>query len=245
MVRLPVSGLRVDIRPPGGTEDILLSDAAERDRALALALITRLSTVGEPAELTVHDFEALLLQLHRLVFGDRIEADATCRCHRRINIAFATSEYLRARAPRRPRAVTPAAELSWFKLDGEHGSFRLPTAGDQIAIAGEVDPVAALTARCLRPPHRSARIERAMAALAPPLSGKVSGRCPYCEAAVAINFDVPTFVLAELQVQSAQIYDDVHWLAGHYHWSEEHILALPAHRRRRYVELVAADRGMA
>ncbi len=245
MYQLPVSGLAVDLRAPGGAEDISLSDAADCDRPLALALIGRVSSVEQPAELVVHDFEALLLQLHRLVFGERIEADATCQCHRRINISFATGEYLRAHAPRRPRAVRPAGEPGWFKFDGEEGSFRLPTVGDQIAVAAEADPAAALAARCLRPVHKSARIERAMAALAPPLSGNVTGTCPYCQAAVPFAFDVPFFVLSELQVQSALICDDVHWLAGHYHWSEEQILALPTRRRRRYVELVAAERGMA
>ncbi len=245
MFRLPVSDLLVDARPPGGAEDMLLADATACDRPLALTLIERLSSVPRPADLVVHDFEALLLHLHALVFGGRIEADATCRCHRRINIGFATDDYLRAHAPRRPRAVLAADEPGWFRLDGEQTSFRLPTAGDQISVANEADPVAALAARCLRPARSSARIERAMAALAPPLSGDVTGTCPYCQTQVPFVFDVPSFVLGELQVQAGLICEDVHWLAGLYHWSEEDILALPARRRRRYVELVAAERGMA
>jgi hypothetical protein len=245
MVRLPVSGLAVDVRPPGGIEDMLLADAPICDRPLALTLVGRLSTVSQPADLVVHDFEALLLHVHALVFGGRIEADATCRCRRRINIGFATGDYLRAHAPRRPRIVSTADEPGWFRLDGEQTSFRLPTAGDQIAVADEADPVAALAARCLRPAKSSARIERAMAALAPPLSGEVAGTCPYCQAQAPFVFDVPSFVLGELQVQAALIGEDVHWLAGHYHWSEDEILALPARRRRRYVEMVATERGMA
>jgi len=237
MVRLPVSGLAVDVRPPGG--------AAACDRPLALTLIGRLASVPQPAELIVHDFEALLLHLHALVFGGRIEADATCRCRRRINIGFAAGDYLQAHAPRRPRAVSTSDEPGWFRLDGEETLFRLPTAGDQIAVAGEADPVGVLAARCLRPARSSARIERAMAQLAPPLSGEVTGTCPYCHAEVPFAFDVPAFVLGELQVQAGLICEDVHYLAGHYHWSEDAILALPAERRRRYVAMVAAERGMA
>src|SRR5262249_59121590 len=114
-VRLPVSGLSVDVRPPGGAEDMLLAEATRCDRPLAAALLGRLSSVPQPADLTVHDFEALLLHLHALVFGGRIEADATCRCRRRINIGFAVSDYLHARAPRRPRAVTAADEPGWVR----------------------------------------------------------------------------------------------------------------------------------
>lgn len=244
MIRLPVSGLLVDVRPPGGAEDILLWDAPVPDRALALALVGRLTSVPEPASLVVHDFEALLLHLHGLVFGGTIHADATCRCRQRIDLSFSASEFMRARKPRRPRNVTPAQDAGWFTLTGEVGAFRLPTIGDQVAIAAEADPVAALAARCLRPPRPSARVERAMAALSPPISEEVSGTCPYCLARASFFFDVPTFVLSELKVQAGLICEDVHLLAGHYRWSEEHILALPPRRRRRYVDLVSAERGL-
>ena len=244
-VRIPVSGLAVDVRAPGGLEDMLLADAPRCDRALALSLLERVSSVPQPADLTVHDFEALLLHLHALAFGERIEADATCYCRRRINISFAVGDYLAAHAPRQPRTVSATDMPGWFQLDGEEPAFRLPTAGDQIAVADEADPVAALVARCLRPARSSQRIERAMAQMAPPVSGEVAGVCPYCQAEAPFIFDVPSFVLGELQVQASLICEEVHCLAGHYHWSEEKILALPAQRRRRYVELVAMQRGLA
>lgn len=244
MIRLPVSGLLVDARPPGGAEDILLWDAAACDRALALTLVGRLTSLPRPGELVVHDFEALLLHLHGLAFGCTIHAEATCGCRQRIDLTFASAAYMRARQPRVPRGVASAPEPGWFLLAGEDGAFRLPTIADQIAVAAEADPVAALAARCLLAPPASARLQRAMAALAPPLSGEVSGICPYCQATVTLVFDVPSFVLSELQVQSSLICDDVHLLAGHYHWSEEHILALPPRRRRRYVDMVSGERGL-
>lgn len=244
MIRLPVSGLHVDARPPGGAEDILLWDTPSPDRALALALVGRLTSVPEPAALSVHDFEALLMHLHGLVFGGMIYADATCPCRQRIDLSFAARDFVEARRPRHPRHVAPAKEAGWFTLAGEEGAFRLPTIGDQIAVSAAPDPVVALAARCLRGPRVSPRIERAMAALAPALSGELAGTCPYCASRVALYFDVPTFVLSELKVQSALVCEDVHLLAGHYHWSEDHILALPPARRRRYVDLVSAERGL-
>ena len=42
-----------------------------------------------------------------------------------------------------------------------------------------------------------------------------------------------------------RLYEEIHVLALHYHWSEAAILALPAGKRRRYLGLLArqAERG--
>src|SRR5438445_2807581 len=106
MYRLPVSGLLVDAHPPGGAEEILLWEAARCDRPLALELVRRLTSVAEPADLVIHDFEALLLHLHSLVFGDAINADTTCRCRQRVDVSFRTSEFLASRRLRRPRGLS-------------------------------------------------------------------------------------------------------------------------------------------
>ncbi len=246
MVRLPVSGLLADARPPAGAEEALLWEAHELDRAFALDLVRRLTTAAAPAELSVHDFEALLLHLHLLVFGDEISADSVCTCGERVDVSFSISAFLAHRAPRRPRGVAAADEAGWFSLAGTAVAFRLPTIGDQIAAAREPDPVKALAARCVRGSPVPARVERAMAALAPPLSGPIEGTCPHCAQMISLAFDVPSFVLRELRVQASAICEHVHLLAGHYHWPEEKILSLPVRRRQSYVDLVVADRrGMA
>jgi hypothetical protein len=244
MFASPVSGLPIDMRPPGGAEDMLLMEAAVLDRPLALTLLERLGDVSRPAGLCVHDFEAALLHLHGLVFGGRITADAHCRCGARVDIAFRTADFLAHRTPRRPRNVTPPDADGWYTLKGEDLSFRLPTIGDQIDATRETDPAAALVARCLRGASTAfARADRAMALLAPALSGPLQGVCPHCRETIDVLFDVPGFVLRELRVQASQICEHVHRLAGHYHWSEETILALPNWRRQIYVDRIAADAG--
>ena len=240
----PVSGLPIDMRPPGGAEDMLLLEAAMLGRPLALVLLGRLSDAPRPADLSVHDFEAALLHLHGLVFGGRIGADARCRCGARVDVAFRTADFLAHRAPRRPRNVSAPDAEGWYRLKDEDLSFRLPTIGDQIDVAREADPAAALAARCLRgTAAASAKADRAMAMLAPALSGPLQGVCPHCHETLDLAFDVPGFVLRELRVQASQICDHVHRLAGHYHWTEETILALPNWRRQIYVERIAADAG--
>jgi hypothetical protein len=243
MFRLPVSGSFVDVHLPGGAEELLLWERREFDRPFALELVGRLTTAPAPENLSVHDFEAVLLQLHRLVFGDAISADATCECGEPVDISFSVSAFLAHRAPRRPRAVVTAGEAGWFSLDGTDDRFRLPTVGDQIAVARERDPLAALAARCVHGSPVPARVDRAIAAMAPALSGPIQGACPHCARTITLVFDVPSFVLRELQVQASLVCEHVHLLAGRYHWSEEKILSLPSWRRQHYVDMVIAERS--
>jgi hypothetical protein len=43
---------------------------------------------------------------------------------------------------------------------------------------------------------------------------------------------------------ASELYDEVHALAWHYHWSEAEILALPRVRRQSYMSRVDRARGM-
>ena len=76
-----------------------------------------------------------------------------------------------------------------------------------------------------------------MEALAPALSGELRGACAECGAELAVGFDPLQFTLRELRRHAETLYEDVAWIAHHYHWSEAEILALPAERRTRYAEL--------
>jgi len=118
--------------------------------------------------------------------------------------------------------------------------FRLPTLADQIAVDGLPDAVAALAARCIRPstlPGRTrARVEAAMAALAPSLAGPLQGPCPHCASPIAARFEARLYCLQELSDRARFIFDDIDALAERYHWSERAILTLPHVRRTSYVE---------
>jgi hypothetical protein len=118
--------------------------------------------------------------------------------------------------------------------------FRLPTLADQIAVYGLPDIVVALAARCIRPGTLSgqtrARVEAAMAALAPPLAGPLQGPCPHCAIPIAAQFEARLYCLQELRDRARFIFDDIDALAERYHWSERAILTLPHLRRTSYVE---------
>lgn len=250
MVRLPVSGIELNLRQPAGLEDILLLEAPARDTKLALALVERLAKAFDGSEvqwetLCVSDLEALLLLIRQKVFGDFIDAEVNCpvqECGKRLDVSFNISDYLAYHQPHVPDNAEPADEEGWFRLRNEQVSFRLPTVADQVAAVRQSEPERELIQRCVQPASISSRllkqIEAAMEALAPSLSYDINGQCPECGTTVDMYFDVQPFCLRELRGQALFVYEDVHLLALYYQWSEAEILALPGDRRRHYAEML-------
>lgn len=246
MLRLPVSGIQVALRAPDGTDDILLQEAHGEPVAIGIALLARLAQAGhgrsEWSELSVTDFEFLLLNLRASRFGPHLALGFACpECNARIEVGFRVLDYLGGVRPRAAPGVQPDAERrGWFRLDG--GAFRLPTCGDQAAVALLANPAKHLEDRCLdaaarRPPLRG-RVLRAMAAMAPEVSRPVAGICPDCATSVAAPLHVARVVVGELRRAAGAVHDDVDLIARAYHWPEAEILALPQERRRAYAERI-------
>jgi hypothetical protein len=255
-IRLPVSGIEVILRPPTGAEDMLLVEAPVYDTAFALEFIARLASsvngvAVEWATLCVTDLDALLLLLRHMIFGDLIRTDIVCPtegCGKRIDIAFRIREYLAYHQPRKARGVEAVDEAGWFRLRDTPVSFRLPTGADQIAVATATKPLHALIHRCIRPTDIPARlvkrVETAMETLAPSLSDNLQGQCLECSMTIDMYFDIQQFVLSELRNQAAFVYEDVHLLAKHYHWTQAEILSLPRSWRIRYTEMLQQERSL-
>jgi hypothetical protein len=253
---LPVSGAAATLRHPTGAEDLLLAEFRADDPVLALTLAERLGTI-EPGmewiELPMPDIDTLIVRLRQGIAGNRVIADVTCaktECAQRIDLSFSLDAYLGHHRPR-PGAVRgrdwrveriPEAGF-WYVLQArntEDVRFRLPALRDVLAVDGQADPVAALAARCIRPgslPARArARVEAAMALLAPPLAGPLQGRCPDCGTPIAARFEARSYCLQELRDRARFVYDDIDVLAERYHWTERAILRLPHARRASYAE---------
>jgi hypothetical protein len=255
-VRLPISGIEVMLREPVGAEDILLLEAPVYDTAFALELIARLAApvnrqALEWSDLYVTDLDTLLLLLRQMLLGNLIRTDIVCPaadCGARIDVAFSIGEYLAHHRPGTARGVEAADESGRFRLRNTSVSFRLPTVADQLQVAGVAKPERELIRRCIRPadiPTRLLRrVETAMETLAPSLSQDFQGQCPQCAINVDMYFDVQQFVLSELRDQATSIYEDVHVLALHYHWSQAEILALPRGRRVHYGEMLRQERSL-
>lgn len=239
---------------PTGEEDLLLLEGGTPDFALALAFLRRLvhPREGAPIDwdaLAITDIDVLLLRLRQRVVGDIVRAEVSCpspACGARADIAFSIDSYIDHHRPRTPNRLLNAEERGWFRLDGDTIEFRVPLAGDQLAIASDPRPEQALVSRCIRPPTLAARgrrrVEAAMEAIAPSLCSELQGTCPECGAAVTCLFDPLQYTLLELRDQAAFVYRDVCAIAGNTHWSEAEILALPTVRRVRYADLSSQER---
>jgi hypothetical protein len=246
MPSLPVSGAEVALRAPDGSDDILLQEAAGSALEVALALLPRLAmdTAGERdwAALSVTDFEILLLAIRAEYLGQNLALGFACpACHARVEVDVRIDNYLAGVRPRAVAGVAPdPSRPGWFRLSG--AGFRLPTAGDQAAVGRLAHPAGRLAECCLdetaRDPRHRARVERAMATMAPEVSRPIAGDCPDCGASVKAPLHVTRIVVGELRRAAAGVHDEVDLIARAYHWPEAMILALPQERRRAYSERI-------
>jgi hypothetical protein len=266
---LPVCGRTVGLRPVSGVEDLLLREADRSpagEAALALALAKRLATALDGQSLdwehaAVTDLDTLILRLRQVAIGSRIRSGIQCpspECACRIDIRFRIESYIQHHAPRpRPRVrgwtAEPDTEAGWFMLIPPRANedpalrFRLPTAGDQLLVAGREDAAETLARLCLRPADAPARLvrhaETLMEAMAPSLTDEIQGVCPDCSRRFTIEFDARWFCLSELCNRASYIYQDIDLLARRYHWTERDILALSHSRRAAYAELALQKGG--
>ena len=253
MLRLPVSGTPIDVRPPSGADDLLLAEARDVGLQLAVAVagrMTRAADGGELdwAEMPLTDLDACMLELHLRHFGDLVQAETACPasgCGRRFDVSLCVGDYLEHHRPVRPRGVEHAAEAGWHRLAGSAIEFRPPRARDLCELDGRPGAAASLMARCVRPrdtgPQARRRVQRALGLMAPSLCRDLEMVCPECGVASRVRFDPPAYVLRELRDSALAVYEDVHLLAAAYHWSESAILDLPRDRRERYAERVRAE----
>jgi hypothetical protein len=153
--------------------------------------------------------------------------------------------------------VLPVGEAGpgfpFVTVDTEAGpiELRVPTGSDEVAIGAvgdSAEAARALLRRCVvrgeLPEVLSAsdlaRIEAALDEVSPWVVTEVSGSCPACGATHQVALD-PYVVM---RGSASALYDEVHTLAWHYHWSEAEILALPRVRRQLYLSRVDRARGM-
>ncbi len=209
--------------------------------------------------LSIADRLFLLVKLRAATVGDYIQATILCpqpACHAKIDIDFRTDDI-----PVKEAAAD--GPLYTVDLAARRVVFRLPNGADQEALAPilAVDaPHAAtlLLQRCIQqlgaseePPTAAdiaqlsaaeqSAIEEAMAAVAPQVVLMMEGDCPECGQPFALPFDLAGHLLWELRTTADQIYREIHYLAYHYHWSERELLAMSKAKRRKYIQVLAAE----
>lgn len=116
---------------------------------------------------------------------------------------------------------------------------RLPLASDLIAAGGDG---AMLAGRCILEPatvDSVAVLEAEIARRDPCAEIVLTAACTECGEPLDVMLDPLVLLRAEM-AREGGILAEIDRIAHVYHWSEAEILALPAHRRRKYLTFVAA-----
>jgi len=221
------------------------------DRALLLLSAAR-NGDGEPDALPLGEANRRLLELRARAFGPRLEVRVDCpACGERLELSLETADLASPAPPADPRADVLLERNGW------RVAFRLLTPADLRAAAahgGEDAVRAALVRLAVR---EAARDGQAVdpAALPDDVLSAVGARllesdplaemllemaCPACAATWEAPLEPADFLWTELEAEASRLLREVHALALAYGWTEPQVLALPAPRRRAYLEMVGA-----
>lgn len=222
--------------------------------------------------LLVGDRDYLVLKLRQITFGNKVEATLVCpnpECEEKIDINFDTREIPIKQGKISSRFfTTKLPKKTAFKDDGGKNQyqveFRLPNGGDQeelasLALKNETEAVNKLFSRCIRRIGRLTKIdeslvqklsiparekiEKTMKELAPQVDPEMEAVCPGCNTVFPFPFNMAQFFLNEINMNLDQLYQEVHFLAFYYKWSEAEILAMTQKKRRKYLELLSDQLG--
>ena len=202
--------------------------------------------LSDLAALPVGRRDLAIIELRRAAFGAALSLSAACPlCEEMVQFALDTADLL---------AANPDEDTEVHQLD--HGgwrlSFRLPTAGDLLHVAGAPDAGDRLLARCvLDVSHEgapaqpgdlpedviealTARVEQ----LDPLAQVDLNLECPACGHQWTATFDAVSTFARELDAWAAATMREVDALARGYGWTETEVLTLSPARSRFYLGLV-------
>lgn len=220
------------------------------DRALGILAATADDDAAEsPADLPIGRRDRRLLEIRAAWFGSRIETTAECdSCGALLEIGFDAEDVF---GPGGEGAG--AIETSW---EGRPLRLRPATSRDLAAVAHEPPSRAPrrLVERLLLPAGEpagesaaDALCDGAVAAAgealreaSPDSEILIEAACSECGAAASLSFDPASQVWSEIDAAARRLLWEIHVLAGAYGWTEAEILALPASRRWRYLEILSA-----
>jgi hypothetical protein len=204
---------------------------------------------------TVGERETALLDLYESTFGPDLAGVVACPgCGERLEVSLHRQEL--GSPVGADQGPVPADALV-VRRDEYEVRFRLPTAGDLVAVANRPDPDAARTAlleRCTGSASRDGQavapgelpgpvaeaVAEAMAQADPAADPRLDLTCPSCGHRWQSSFDPASFLWDTVDAWARRTLREVHALALAYGWAEADILAMTARRRRLYLETAGA-----
>jgi hypothetical protein len=220
--------------------------------------------------LLIADRQYLLLKLREVTFGGQIQATISCPwpdCGKRVDIDFSIEDIpikeSKEKGPTYKMELSlEAAFVDYNNKEYRKIIFRLPNGADQEAISpllpeNEARALTMLLARCIQnigplknpgnvqtsrlSPLARKEIESQIAKVAPHVELKLAANCPECGREFMIPFDLHSYFFGEMLTDINLLYREVHYLAYHYHWSEQEIMEMPREKRHKYIEVLADE----
>ena len=218
---------------PGGMPPVEL-ETAILCRAVALLAGRRPDRTALEA-LLVGDRNRLLLAVLCVGYGAPDRLLMTCGnpdCRAMHEVTFDVEQVL--------ASVPAVGAIEVIEVAGPDGPIplRLPTGADLTALAAEAVPAEALLKRCVKGSAFTAEylqaVEAGITASDSCVEITLLSSCADCGAEIAGRVD-PLELLRGEMGRWGGVLTEFDLLARRYHWSEAELLAMPAHRRRRYV----------
>lgn len=256
---------QVRLEPLTGRDEQWLSqvvDDGNLPRWVTLLLDEKVCWPGKPLgekgarQLPLVDRDMLILRLRMLTFGPEIWAVAQCPhgdCGMKLDCTFdlASLKVPRCHEPENDRAGTVEDRGTVVAF-----SFREPNGADQEAMVEAEHPSAAeagldLMARCLvqwggateiskemlegLSPEALLELDRVIADNVTSFDWDIRLTCAECGRPFVSSLNIQPFFWEELQYTAGDLWEDVHEIALHYHWSEAEILSLSRWKRKMYL----------
>jgi len=218
----------------------------------------------------IADRQYLLLKLREMTFGDRVQASISCPwpdCREKVDFNFSIKDIpIKESLDKGPFYKMELSPQAAFKSENHEDYrkivFRLPNGGDQESLSpllaeNEALALSMLLERCIKgigpvenpdeemirklTPLARMEIEKHMAAEAPNVELDMEADCPECGREFTLPFDLYHFLFGELRTSLDLLYREVHYLAYHYHWSEQEIMEMTREKRHKYIEVLADE----
>jgi hypothetical protein len=202
------------------------------------------NSIQEIARLSIGERDLRLLQLREWLFGTQLHnlvncpvCTGVCEWEGDLN-ALRMQTHRRDDIERRYEYVT----------DGYHLYYRLPNSEDLYGTKDEkkilIDCILTVDGEqgpCLPDDCPSGVLEKLALQIEqedPQADIRFNVHCPTCDHQWETNFDMGSYLWAEIDNWARHTLDEIYTLASHFGWSEHTILSMSSRRRQLYVQLI-------